>query len=266
MTEHLAYGWNTVHLSLPNPTSPRARGGGLREKMPTRVAPPRYSRVTPPDCADDDDDWELARPSITTREVLLDNKPHRKTADSQLGAKRACTQMDCLVGAVAGIIVVCGLRLPVFAWTGDLRPSFTLMGGPAPTLSLLDLLSVAAPPPPLPPTLFSPPPPPPPAPPLPPPPRRSRPPPSPPPPHPPLPKRLPPPPPPPPPPPFSPPPFPQRASVGAAKLVDELNRAFLSATNSNDHTKVGVFMRAFDQLEEADRPWLPCTRCRSPEC
>ena len=237
-----------------------------------RVAPPRYSRVTPPDCADDDDDWELARPSTTSRKVLLNHAPHRKTPPgSQHGAKRACTQIDCLVGALAAIIIVCGLLLPVFAWTGDLRPSFTLIGGPAPTLSLLDLLSVAAPPPPLPPpALSSPPPPPPPAPPLPPPPRRSRPPPPPPPPpppHPPLPKRLPPPPlPPPPPPPSPPPPFPRRASVGAAKLVDELNRAFLSATNSNDHTKVGVFMRAFDQLEEADRPWLPCTRCRSPEC
>jgi hypothetical protein len=47
--------------------------------------------------------------------------------------------------------------------------------------------------------------------------------------------------------------------VGAAKLVEELNRAFLSSTNSNEPTKAGVFVRAFDQLEDADRPWLPCT-------
>ena len=37
MTEHLRYGWNTVHLSVRNPTSPRARGG-LREHADARGA------------------------------------------------------------------------------------------------------------------------------------------------------------------------------------------------------------------------------------
>ena len=46
--------------------------------------------------------------------------------------------------------------------------------------------------------------------------------------------------------------------LGAAKLVDELNRVFLSSTRSNEPTKAGVFMRAFDQLENKARPWLPC--------
>tara|TARA_B110001452_G_scaffold112392_1_gene93272 strand:- start:780 stop:1547 length:768 start_codon:yes stop_codon:yes gene_type:complete len=40
--------------------------------------------------------------------------------------------------------------------------------------------------------------------------------------------------------------------------VDQLNQAFLAGVADDDLTKAGVFMRAFDQLEDGDRPWLPC--------
>ena len=46
--------------------------------------------------------------------------------------------------------------------------------------------------------------------------------------------------------------------MGASGLVDLLNRAFLAGVADDDITKAGVFMRAFDQLEDGDRPWLPC--------
>lgn len=46
--------------------------------------------------------------------------------------------------------------------------------------------------------------------------------------------------------------------------MDQLNRAFLAGVADDDITKAGVFMRAFDQLEDGDRPWLPCQleKCR----
>ena len=46
--------------------------------------------------------------------------------------------------------------------------------------------------------------------------------------------------------------------MGASGLVDLLNSAFLAGVADDDITKAGVFMRAFDQLEDGDRPWLPC--------
>jgi len=47
-------------------------------------------------------------------------------------------------------------------------------------------------------------------------------------------------------------------TLGAARLVDELNRAFLQGDVSGEPTmKAGVFVRAFDQLEDGERPWLP---------
>ena len=42
-------------------------------------------------------------------------------------------------------------------------------------------------------------------------------------------------------------------------LVDRLNRAFLEGAAADDVTRAGVFMRAFDQLEDGERPWLPCS-------